>query len=133
MSEVQWYQEQRYVQFHRSMFGQKDSGNIFVPDGLYVLFAPSILQDYSNKQYHSFQENLKGDCAVRAFLDIDSASDIADSCIITEFTNEFLKRHVMDEMDSKATDCLILTNRIAPSRKIHVHFPKLITTKQSVN
>ena len=109
-----------------------DPSKIFIHDGLYMLFVIAIIDDFNKGIYHSFQENLQGDCPVRSFLDIDGNVELKQEYIdlvIKTFQSEFAERH-KNVTETMLNNYYQLENASAPQRKFHIHFPKLITTKR---
>ena len=110
-----------------------DVSKMFIHDGIYMFFAMSILNDYENHRYHSFQESLKENALVRAFLDIDSNTPLlltdVDS-IVDEFATEINKRYYIK--DDSILRYYTMENNSAPNKKYHIHFPRLVIKKNEL-
>src|SRR6185437_14512119 len=80
-------------------------------------------------------ESIKEDDKVRAFLDLDSDDKKITDQDLQVITQEFIKTfyHSYDLLVDglcPVPEMIVLRNQKAPTKKIHVHFPGLITTKK---
>lgn len=120
------------VQVHTTTcYTSLTGGTYYVHDSVIPLFFLALIGDSFSKNkahQHAIQETCRGDKNYHVFLDIDSSVDLTIELIhkLIRITHESFMAH--HEYTGPA-EPVILTNDENPQKKIHIYFPRFITTK----
>src|SRR5579884_2665969 len=91
-------------------------------------FFLSLIRDYSNGIYHSFQEPISAGDIIKLFLDLDSEKPI-ESSILNEIIHEVKQEyfHLHDVPRTFDLTHTIVQNKAKPQHKYHIYFNVFVT------